>query len=90
MNDQSEAPKLWAKAGESVTCIKGHPICDISRDIYVRDGKGRQGSDFTNWQQPEPDTSVPVAKIRCTQCRGVWVRGNPRDGFQFHFADGWR
>lgn len=88
MNDQSDAPKLWAAAGESVTCIKGHPICDIAHDLFV--GDGRSGADFTNWQQPEPDKSESVATLRCQQCRGVWVRGNPREGFQFHFADGWR
>ena len=34
MNDMSDAPKLWASKGETVTCIMGHAICDMARDIY--------------------------------------------------------
>jgi len=90
--DGGETPKLWARQGESVTCIKGHAICDMARDVYV--GDGRAAEDFTNWRQPEPDKSQSVAELRCAQCRGVWIRGNPRDGYQFHFGsdpkEGWR
>jgi hypothetical protein len=94
MNDHSDAPKLWAAKGESVTCLKGHPICDIAHDLYV--GDGRAAGDFCNWRQPEPDVSAQVATLRCAQCRSVWIRGNPREGYQFHFGNdphpqkGWR
>jgi len=92
MNDRLGAPKLWARKGESVTCINGHPICDIAHDIYSGDARGK--SDFTNWHQPEPGISESVAGLRCKVCRGAWIRGNPRDGYQFHFGtnpkDGWR
>jgi hypothetical protein len=89
MNDLSEAPRMiWARKGEVVTCIKGHPICAISRDIYV--GEARMGNHFTDWQQREPDRSASVAEIRCERCRGVWLRGNPKDGYAFHFSEGWR
>ena len=84
--------KVWAHQGESVTCIKGHAVCTVARTIMV--GDPRNGGDFINWQQPEPDRSESVADLRCKKCRGAWIRGNPKDGFQFHFAapphDEWR
>jgi hypothetical protein len=83
-----EHGELWASKGEVVTCINGHPICTISRDIYV--GEGREDSDFENWKQDKPDRRTSVADIKCNRCRGVWLRGNKRDGYAFHFASGWR
>ena len=81
----TEPRVLWSAKGDTITCIHGHPICDIARDIYV--GDGRTFDDFTNWRQPEPK-DIPYAQIRCTECRGVWVRA---DGWTFHFADDtWR
>lgn len=91
MNDMSEAPQenpLWARKGETVTCVKGHPICDIAHDLKF--GIPRSSAHFTNWKQPEPDKADQVATLRCSLCRGVWIRGNTRDGYQFHFSDGWR
>ena len=90
VNDQS--PPVWALKGETVTCINGHPIVDVAHNIYI--GDARSGEDFTNWRQPEPDRSTSVAEIRCTECRGVWIRGNVAAGYQFHFGsdrtEGWR
>ena len=92
MNDQSEAPKLWARAGETVTCINGHPVCDIARDIV--DYERHSPSHFTNWRQPEPDKSMHITAIRCTECRGVWIRAGKAPAghsvYQLHFENGWR
>lgn len=92
MNDQSESPKVWASQGEWVTCVNGHPICEIAHTIYV--GHARSERDFCNWKQPEPDRKTSVAEIRCVKCKGVWVRGNNKEGYQFHFgappAGDWR
>ena len=87
MNDMSD-DRIWARKGETVTCIKGHPICDISRDLFY--GEPRHASQFVNWRQPEPEITQSVSEIRCKECRGIWIRGNTRDGYQFHFAEGWR
>ena len=76
---------LWATKGEIVTCVLGHPICDVARDIHV--GDGRSSGDFTNWHQPQPSPSTSLADIRCTICRAVWVRP---DGMTYHFENGWR
>ena len=84
MNDQSEAPKIWAHKGEAVTCVNGHAIVDIARNIYVDDP--RSGTDFTNWRQPEPSRATPVGELRCVKCRGVWIRGNTKAGYSFHFG----
>jgi hypothetical protein len=87
-----EEPPIWANKGEAVTCINGHVICEMARNVYV--GEARAGEHFTNWSQPEPDKRTHVAEIRCTICRGAWVRGNPQEGYQFHFGSnkhgGWR
>lgn len=89
MNDMSDPRrKVWAHKGEAVVCINGHVICDVAQTLYY--GQAHKGGNFTNWQQPQPDRKESVAEIRCNQCRGVWVRGNKRDGYQFHFANGWR
>lgn len=81
---------IWAKTGETITCVKGHPICEIARDINVGDERST-AADFTNWYQPPPDKAVPTSAIRCNICRGVWVRP---DGYTFHFGvapdDEWR
>lgn len=88
MNDQSDVPRLWARQGDAVACLNGHAICHIARDIYA--GEARADGDFDHWHQPEPDRKASVTAIRCAQCKSVWIRGNPRDGYQFHFQDGWR
>lgn len=92
MNDQSEAPRLWARAGETVTCLNGHPICDVAHDIA--DDERHSPAHYTNWRQPEPDRNTHVTAIRCAECRGVWVRfGKAASGqtvYQLHFQNGWR
>ena len=94
MNDHSDAPRVWASKGEAVTCIRGHAIVDIARTVYF--GDSRSAADFTNWHQPEPSRDTSVAELRCAKCRGVWIRGNPRSGYQMHFGadpdptQGWR
>ena len=83
---------LWAKKGEVVTCINGHAVCEVACDLHV--GLPRTGDHFTNWSQSMPDKKDSIATIRCAVCRGVWIRGNSRDGYQFHFGcnstEGWR
>ena len=88
MLDGEDKSQLYARKGECITCINGHAICEFFRD--VKRGDGRSAEDFTNWRQPEPDKSASVADIRCIECRGSWINGNARDGYQFHFSEGWR
>ena len=88
MNDAAPTPRVWAHKGEAIVCLNGHPVCEVARTLYF--GEPLSGKHFTNWVQPEPDHSESVANIKCKQCRSVWLRGNKRDGYQFHFADGWR
>jgi hypothetical protein len=86
----TETPEkpLWAAAGETITCLNGHPICDIAHDIHVGDGRSRHN--FTNWRQPEPDRKTPMSSLVCTECRHVWVRADSHNNVFFHFAEGWR
>lgn len=96
MNDMSDAPRpsqLWARKGETITCINDHPVCDTARDIAS--DEPHAPANFTNWRQPEPDVSTHITTIRCTECKGVWIRmGRSQVGnmvYQIHFlSGGWR
>ena len=87
MNDMSEVPrKIFARRGEVVTCVQGHAVCAMSRDVYEGE---RDPKIFCDWQQPEPDKTTPINKIRCVHCRGVWIRKGG-GSYRLHFAGGWR
>ena len=86
MNDMSGAPKIWAYKGEAVTCVNGHTVCSIARDLYQGDPRANDGSDFEQWLQPQPAREDSVADIVCKKCRGRWLGGNPKDGYRFHFG----
>lgn len=88
MTATDDEKELWAKQGETITCVNGHPICDIAHDIHV--GDGRMSLDFTNWRIPEPQTTDSLEAIRCRECRGVWLRVDSNNNVLFHFAEGWR
>jgi hypothetical protein len=92
MNDMSNAPQIWARKGEPVTCISEHVICHIAQDIMLGDPRAEQH--FCDWVQPQPPKDKSVAEICCAECRGFWVRGVQGPGgsvaYQFHFKDGWR
>ena len=88
MNDAPNIPRMWAYKGEAITCVNGHVVCEMACDVHI--GDARSGDHFTNWKQTQPDRSTPVTEIRCTECRGVWIRGNLDAGYQFHFNEGWR
>ena len=34
MDMPEHGPPIWANKGEAVTCINGHAICEIARNIY--------------------------------------------------------
>jgi len=92
VNDLSEAPKLYARQGEAVVCVRAqHVVCHMARDVYVG---AQRGNIFTDWRQPEPDRKLSIHKIRCVHCRAAWVRKakgpDGRPCVQLHFAEGWR
>lgn len=91
MNVMSDKP-VWASKDETVTCVQGHTICTVMRDIHFGDPPDR--AFFGDWQQPVPSDDTQITEIRCKRCRGVWVRwAQSRAGqrvIQFHFPEGWR
>lgn len=78
--------KAWtyAKAGEVVTCTRGHEIATIAKDIAV--GGVYKPDLFKDWQQPEPAVGTDARKIRCQICGSPWFIS----GMILHIGDGWR
>jgi hypothetical protein len=76
---------LYAKAGETVTCTKGHEICDLRRDIHV--GDPIQTGQFTNWRNqnpPEPHSEI----MPCPTCGEPYIKGPL--AMQLHIENEWR
>jgi len=81
----SQQMPLYAKAGETVTCTKGHEICDLSRDIRV--GDPIQTGQFTNWRNqkpPEPHSDI----MPCPTCGEPYIKGP--FAMQLHINGEWR
>ena len=80
--------RLFAKAGETVTCENGHPICDAAHDLVYGELQDPP-NDWTNWRQPEPPIGTLPAEALCVVCGAQWFGAVGRVA-QFHFEDGWR
>lgn len=72
----------YAKAGEVVTCVNGHTICEFACDATT--GEMFRREHLTNWQQDEPQIGGPIP--RCACCGGRFYLG----GNIFHIGDSWR
>lgn len=81
-------PRLYAHAGEHITCERGHVIGTFARDVVV-------GAVFTvdmikDWH-PKLAAMLPGTKLGgCPQCGAAWVdakRGKPG---LLHVEGGWR
>ncbi len=78
--------KLFAKAGDQVTCENGHIICTVSRNIFVADDY--VPTHLINWTQPEPKTGS-LTDVKCAQC-GEELRytyAGPAQGTYYEFVD---
>lgn len=77
---------MIAKAGETVTCESGHPICDAAEDIFQDTvASVRQ---FTNWRIAPPQDGTTIES--CPECGARYIRVGPDLGLQLHIAGGWR
>lgn len=75
--------ELYAKAGETVTCENGHPICDFVVDIR-RGQPQHPATQLGNWRQPEPQVgTIPIPG--CEKCGAPFT-----DGMLYHVGDSWR
>jgi hypothetical protein len=79
--------KLYARAGEEVTCENGHTICVVARDIpagaLMHD---RIEKDFTGFRQLRPQYGDMPKDHLCVKCGARWFMGPT-----FHFRNGgWR
>jgi len=85
--------KIWAKEGDEVTCINGHRICTIAKDI--NEGQSHQPEFFHDWTQ---SSTCPCKTCGAKFFEPIWseVKDFP-DGeatiihpVRVHFSDGWR
>lgn len=49
---------LYARAGEFVTCTRGHDVCEIAHDIMV--GDSYDPDNLTNWVEAPPSQVTPL------------------------------
>lgn len=75
---------IYAKSGEILTCINGHEIARLARDIIQ--GQYYEPGMFVGWSRPEPEIGQKYAP--CLVCGGRWWFGN--ESQHLHFKDGWR
>ncbi len=74
---------VYARAGEWVTCEKGHTVCAFAETVHV--GQMQDvGRHFTYWcQEPPMLGQLPIPG--CQICGAAWT-----NGMSYHFDDGWR
>lgn len=75
--------RVYAHAGETVTCENGHPICEFVETVVI--GQMQEPArQLGNWRQDAPQVgAMPVPG--CALCGAPFS-----DGSSYHFADGWR
>lgn len=72
----------YAKAGETVTCTNGHPICDFVEDVAIG-GYQDVDRELNNWRQPAP--KVGDMSPRCVICNAKFYSSG-----YYHIGDSWR
>ena len=75
--------RIYAHAGETITCENGHPICDFRETVYQGDMQN-PSDQFWNWKQAPPKLGV-IPLPRCEVCNGMWTMG-----VIYHIGDSWR
>ncbi len=85
--DEKAEPVLYAKTGEIVTCLGGHEICELAKDIFVADPL--QSSQFTNWRNQEPaEPNSPI--MPCKTCGEPYIKSAaPYGGTWLHINGEW-
>ena len=81
-------PVLYAKAGEIVTCLNGHEICELAKDIFVADHiSASQFKWWRNQMAAKPNTPIEP----CHTCGAPYVKsGTPYGGTYLHIDGEWR
>ena len=79
---------LYASAGEIVTCLNGHEICTVAKDIFIFDLIS--ASQFENWRNQK--APVPHDTIEpCTTCGAPYISSKmPYGGMRLHIDGEWR
>jgi hypothetical protein len=79
---------LYASAGELVTCLNGHEICELAKDIFVADLISV--NQFKNWRhQPQPQPRDPITP--CMSCGAPYVTSTTAyGGTKLHIDGEWR
>jgi hypothetical protein len=82
LSDPKPKGKVYALAGERVTCENGHHICTFAQTVYIGDMQ-YPDTQFTDWQQSVPiHASHPV----CAKCNAKFYT----HGGILHIGTQWR
>jgi len=76
-------PKVFASAGEVVTCESGHSICTFAETVNI--GQYQLPHHLGEWRQEEPKIGTFPMPV-CAKCGSKFVLDNGH----FHFHGGWR
>lgn len=74
--------KIYAKAGEVVTCENGHDIGVLNRDIYTGEVIQKSAFDFTDSFVDSPDYTLVLP----CKCGAEYIKGY--HSARVHFKDG--
>lgn len=80
-------PRLYAHAGEHITCERGHVIATVARDVVV-------GAVFTadmvkDWHHKF--SGLPGMSLKpCPECGASWVKAQRGHPGLLHIETGWR
>ena len=73
----------YARAGETITCEEGHPICDFVQTVSFGQTQNLP-EHLGNWRQDEPKVGTLPLPV-CAVCGSKFTLGAI-----FHFKEGWR
>jgi hypothetical protein len=63
LSDPKPKGKVYALAGERVTCENGHHICTFAQTVYIGDMQ-YPDTQFTDWQQSYPRLTSCVRQMQ--------------------------
>lgn len=86
---KKEAPAPIARAGEVITCENGHPIYEMTTDVFLDNTVFPSQVKPANPLVDEPFVHDEI-NIPCPECGAAFSMTNKHGGVRFHFSDGYR
>lgn len=80
-------PKLYAKQGERVTCMKGHHIATFNRDVA---SQSEACAAALNWVRAAPKRYQVIGDAVCHNCGSPYERLSIEGGLEVFMDGKWR